>query len=80
MISNCASCGPTSYANPVTGIVTRKNEATQVQEIAAVRPNGTPPQDDKPYGPNVSVSAAAVSAILSVDAAPASPARLAAYR
>ncbi|MBI1362626.1 MAG: hypothetical protein GC134_01440 [Proteobacteria bacterium] len=43
MISNCASCGYNAYADPVTGIVRRKDEVTGAFEPASVQPLGQLP-------------------------------------
>lgn len=50
-ISNCASYGPNSYADPVTGIVSERNKMTGATEAPT-----TSEQNAKATGPNVKVA------------------------
>lgn len=61
MISNCASSGADSMANPVTGVVTRKDPLTGSTIAANIRPTSgeaptvtsTPPSAEASLAPSV---------------------------
>jgi uncharacterized protein YbjT (DUF2867 family) len=57
MISNCASSGADSVANPMTGVVTRKDKVTGQEVAAGIRP--TSGQDVK--APEVPTAEASLS-------------------
>jgi hypothetical protein len=56
---------------PVTGITVRADPVTKIQEVAAVRPNGVPKQDDLPTKPadvkGVTLSPSALAAVLAFE-------------
>lgn len=48
IISNCWSAGADSHANPVTGVVTRRDSTTGQEVAASIRPNGSAPDNGRP--------------------------------
>jgi len=65
IISNCCSAGADSMANPLTGVVTRKDTVTGQAVAASIRPtSGQPVQPVAPVsevnGPSVAASAMSV--------------------
>ena len=65
IISNCASCGADSAANPVTGVVTRKDPLTGSTIAANIRPTTGEVPTATPAAPTAeaSLSTNALSAI-----------------
>lgn len=67
MISNCAASGADSRADPVTGIVTRKDKTTGQTEPAAVRPAGIPDaEQNRTAAPTASLSVQTLLALTTV--------------
>lgn len=68
MVSNCWAAGADARVTPITGAVVRADPVTKIQEVAAVRPNGVPKQDDLPTKvadvKGVTLSPSAMAAVL----------------
>ncbi len=58
-VSNCSSCGHDSYADPLTGIVTRRDEVTGEVEPASVQIIGR----EEESAVNITLSPEALQAI-----------------
>lgn len=67
IVSNCSSSGADSTANPVTGVVTRKDPLTGQSIPAAIRPTTgeSPVKPAAAPGAEASLSSSALAAVLS---------------
>lgn len=68
-ISNCSAAGADSRANPVTGVVTRRDPVTHAEVPATVRPNGIPVEPVQKVEPikSSTLSSSTLAAVLSFE-------------